>query len=130
MNEAIREKLGDLNGRTMRHLGASRRELFERLDRPALRPLPASRFEMAEWKSCGVSIDYHIEVDHNYYSVPYQLRGERVEARSTASTVEIFFKSPAASPRTCVWRAGAATAPCPSTCRPPTARMPSGPPRG
>ena len=94
MNEAIREKLGDLNGRTMRHLGASRRELFERLDRPALRPLTASRFEMAEWKSCGVNIDYHIEVDHNYYSVPYQLRGERVEARSTASTVEIFFNSP------------------------------------
>src|SRR2546428_1438494 len=78
----------------MRQRGASRRELFGRLDRPAFRPLPASRFEMAEWKSCGVNIDYHIEVDHNYYSVPYQLRGERVEARSTASTVEIFFNSP------------------------------------
>lgn len=94
LNEAIREKLTDLNGRTMRHLGASRRELFERLDQPALRALPPNRFEMAEWKNCGVNIDYHIEVDHNYYSVPYQLRGERVDARATASTVEIFFKSP------------------------------------
>ena len=93
MNEAIWEKLGDLNGRTMRHLGASRRELFERLDRPALRALPPNRFEMAEWKNCGVNIDYHIEFDHNYYSVPHQLQGEHVEARATASTVEILYKS-------------------------------------
>ncbi len=93
MNEAIGEKLADLNSRPMKHLGASRRELFERLDRPALRPLPPNRFEMADWKNCGVNIDYHIDVDHNYYSVPHQLVGERVDARATASTVEIFFKS-------------------------------------
>lgn len=93
MNEAIREKLADLNNRLMKHLGASRRELFERLDRPALRLLPPNRFEMAEWKSCGVNIDYHVEIGHNYYSVPYQLVGERVEARATTSMVEVFFKS-------------------------------------
>ncbi len=93
MNEAIRELLDAINDRTMKHLGASRRELFERLERSALRPLPPNRYEMAEWKDCTVNIDYHVEVDHNYYSVPYQLVGERAEARATTSVVEVFFRS-------------------------------------
>ncbi len=93
MNVAILELLGVINNRMMKHLGASRRELFERLDRPALRALPPNRYEMAEWKDCTVNIDYHVEVDHNFYSVPYQLAGERVEARATATTVEVFFHS-------------------------------------
>ena len=88
MNEAIRERLEGLNNRTMKHLGASRRELYERLDRPALRGLPPNRYEMAEWKGCTVNIDYHVEVGHNYYSVPHQLVGERVEARATISAVD------------------------------------------
>ena len=93
MNEAIHPLLVALNDRRMKHLGASRRELFERLDRPALKALPANRYEMAEWKECTASIDYHIAVEHNYYSVPYQLAGEVVEARLTTSVVEIFFRS-------------------------------------
>ncbi len=93
LNVAIRERLEALNNRPIVKLGLSRRELFERLDRPALRPLPAERFELAAWNDCGVNIDYHVVVDHNYYSVPYQLVGERVEARVTEKAVEIFFKS-------------------------------------
>ena len=92
MNEAIRPLLTALNDREMKHLGASRRELFERLDRPALRALPPNRYEMAEWKDCTVNIDYHVAVAHNYYSVPYQLVGEVVEARSTVSVVEVFLR--------------------------------------
>jgi transposase len=92
MNEAIRELLDVINNRPMKHLGASRRELFERLDRPALRPLPPNRYEMAEWKDCTVNIDYHVDVDHNFYSVPHQLGGERVDTRATAGVVEIFFR--------------------------------------
>ncbi len=92
-NEAIREKLIELNGRPMQHLGMSRRELYERLDRPALKPLPTERYQMAEWKPCRVNIDYHVEVDKNYYSVPYQLVGELLEARFTPMIVEVYFKS-------------------------------------
>jgi transposase len=92
MNAAVHELRQELNDRPMKHLGASRRELFERLDRPALKPLPPTRYEMATWKNCGVNIDYHIDVEHNLYSVPYQLIHERVEARLTATTVEAFFK--------------------------------------
>jgi len=93
LNAAIWERVRVINERPMQKLGVSRRQLFERLDRPALKPLPTDRYEMAEWKNCRVNIDYHVEVDHNYYSVPYQLIHELVEARFTHSTVEIFFKS-------------------------------------
>lgn len=93
MNAAIRQCREAINDRPMQKLGVSRRQLFEELDRPALKRLPATRYEIARWKSCRVSIDYHIELERNYYSVPYQLLHERIEARYTSSTVEIFYKS-------------------------------------
>src|SRR2546426_7496107 len=90
LNARIAELLEDLNTRPMRRYGASRRQLFERLDRPALRPLPAEPFVYAEWKTVGVNIDYHVEVAHHYYSVPHGLVHERLAARLTATTVELF----------------------------------------
>ena len=93
LNAAIREKLDLLNRRPLQKLGVSRRELFEKLDRPALKPLPDHRYEIGEWSQPRVNIDYHVEIDRNYYSVPYPLIHERVEARATATTVEVFFKS-------------------------------------
>jgi transposase len=84
LNLRIRELLAVINARTMRAYGASRQELFERLDRPALKPLPVERFEHAEWKAARVNLDYHVELDHHYYSVPHALVHERVELRFTA----------------------------------------------
>jgi transposase len=92
LNERILELLEELNQRTMRLYGQSRRELFERLDRPALRPLPVEPFTYAEWKTVRVNIDYHVEVDHHFYSVPYTLVREQLEARLTATTVELYRK--------------------------------------
>src|SRR5215831_15143463 len=92
LNAAIWDLLPALNARLMRKLGVSRRELFEQLDRPLLRPLPTTRYEFAAWGDAGVNIDYHVAVDHNYYSVPYQLLHARVEVRLTATIVEIFLK--------------------------------------
>ena len=93
LNAAIRERVDVINGRPMKVLGISRRALFEHLDRPALRPLPPTRYELAEWKPCVVNIDYHVAVDHNYYSVPYTLVHARVEARFTSTTVEVFLNA-------------------------------------
>jgi transposase len=73
----------------MRVYRASRREMYERLDRPALRPLPATRFSYAEWKRATVNVDYHVDVDGHYYSVPHQRLGEEVEVRVSAATVEV-----------------------------------------
>jgi transposase len=92
LNAAIRAKLEVLNHRPMKKLGVSRRALFEQLERPALKPLPSERFEMGQWKTCGVNIDYHIEIERNYYSVPYPLVHEEVEARFTPAVVEVYFK--------------------------------------
>lgn len=93
LNHALREKLAELNARTFQKLEASRRELFERLDKPALKPLPVQRYEYAQWKKATVNIDYHIEVEHHYYSAPYQLVRKQVDVRITASTVELLSKN-------------------------------------
>jgi transposase len=92
LNAAIFERVDTINARPMKVTGVSRRALFEQLDRPALVPLPPTRYELAEWKPCRVNIDYHVEVDHNFYSVPSQLVHARVEARFTQATVELLFK--------------------------------------
>lgn len=76
----------------MHRTGKSRRELFETLDHPAALPLPQKPYEYAEWLKAGVNIDYHIEVDNHYYSVPFALLRERLEVRLTATTVEAFHK--------------------------------------
>jgi len=90
LNEAIRALLIDLNNRPMRHLGRSRREVFEAIERDALAPLPETAFEYAEWKTAKVHPDYHVEVDHSFYSVPHGLIGRRLQVRLSHRTVEIF----------------------------------------
>ena len=90
LNAAIREYVDDLNSRTSRHLGASRRALFDDLERTALKPLPAAPFEYAEWKQCRAGLDYHVEVLKHYYSVPSTLLKEKLWARITARTIELF----------------------------------------
>lgn len=92
LNRAIREKLTDYNGRPLQKLKVSRGHLFETIDRPAMKALPEQRYEYAEWERHKVNIDYHVEIGRHYYSVPYQLKGATVDARVTASTVEILFR--------------------------------------
>ncbi|MFW6197709.1 MAG: Mu transposase domain-containing protein, partial [Myxococcota bacterium] len=91
LNARIAELLEELNNAPMKKYGGiSRRELFERVERHALQPLPASRFEPCEWMSAPVRADYHIKVKDHFYSVPWELAHERVEVRVTAATVEAF----------------------------------------
>ena len=92
LNRRIRELVDELNRRPMKHLGGqTRRELFEMLDRPMLRPLPKTAFEPSAWKVARVAPDYHVAVDHHFYSAPYWLHGHEVEVRLTATTVEILY---------------------------------------
>jgi len=90
LNARIRELVDDLNDRQMRVYGASRRELFEKLDRPALRPLPQDAFVYGDWSRAKVNADYHVGVEYHYYSVPHALVGEHVDIYTTANTVEIY----------------------------------------
>lgn len=91
-NQAIRELLRKLNNRVRRDLGVSRRDLYERLDRPALRPLPRERYQIAEFKTVRVGCDYHVEYKSHYYSVPYQLVSTELDLKATAHTVEVSHK--------------------------------------
>lgn len=92
-NEAIRDLLGYLNQRPFRkRREESRASLFVKVDRPALQPLPPSRYDLSEWSQARVNIDYHIAFDGNFYSVPYSLTQEVVDVRATPATVEIFHR--------------------------------------
>ena len=93
LNRAIGEKLILFNQRPLQKMKVSRRHLFETIDKPALAPLPANRYEYAQWKKATVNIDYHVEVDHHYYSVPHQLRGKTLEVSMTATTIAVFHKN-------------------------------------
>jgi transposase len=76
----------------MRAYGESRRARFERFERAALRPLPAEPYVHADWKGARVNLDYHVELERHYYSVPHALVHEPVELRFTAATVEVFWR--------------------------------------
>jgi transposase len=92
LNAAITELVVKLNERVMRHVKESRRALYERLDRPALKPLPAAPYEYADWKQVKVNIDYHVSFDDHFYSVPYTLIGETLWCRASHRTVELLHK--------------------------------------
>jgi transposase len=93
LNRAVSQKLRDLNSRKFNKLNTNRKTLYETIDRPALKPLPVHRFEYAEWKKLTVSVDYHVDVEHHYYSVPHQLVKEQVDVRVTSHTIEVLFKN-------------------------------------
>lgn len=93
LNEAIDVLLERLNLRPFKKLPGCRRSQFEALDQVALKALPERPYTYAEWKKVRVHIDYHVEVEGHYYSVPYQLIQEQLEARVTAGTIECFHKS-------------------------------------
>ena len=92
LNQAIAELVADLNARPMRRLGVSRRDLFLELDRPALKELPAEPYQYAEWRVRRVGLDYHVDIDGHYYSVPHRLIREQLDARITERTIELFCK--------------------------------------
>jgi transposase len=93
VNAAIEEMLTNLNEeQSIRRLGVTRRQLLEEVDRPALKALPVEPYEYCEWRLHRVGIDYHVEINAHYYSVPYRFARAEVEARLTVRGVEIFYR--------------------------------------
>jgi transposase len=90
LNQAISELLDELNERPFQKLEGTRRSCFEELDKPAMRPLPRVRYEFAERKKVKVNIDYHVEYERRYYSVPYGHVHDQAEVRATLGTIEVF----------------------------------------
>lgn len=92
LNQAIRELLVKLNERPFKKLKGCRREWFEKIEKPALMKLPDAPYVFAEWKKARVNIDYHVDINGHYYSVPYSFIHQEVDVRYTVKIVEIFFK--------------------------------------
>jgi transposase len=90
LNRAIVPLREELNSRRMQDYGCSRRELWEAIEKPALRALPVQPFEFGSWKGVKLNVDYHIELNRHYYSAPYQLRGKKIEVFFTEKTVSVF----------------------------------------
>lgn len=92
LNKEIKNLLVRLNSKPFKKLLGSRQSQFEELDKPALKPLPTTPYRIAYWKKATVNIDYHIEVEGHYYSVPYQLVKKKLDVRYTDKTVEVLHK--------------------------------------
>jgi transposase len=92
LNRAIADLLPELNGKPFQKMPGSRQSMFESIDRPALKPLPAQTYQYAQWKKATVNVDYHVEVARHYYSVPHTLIKKRIDVRITDTTVECFYK--------------------------------------
>lgn len=92
LNQALRPRLKQLNHKRMKGYGCSRVELFEQLERAQLKPLPAAPFVLGSWKQAKVNLDYHVEVERHYYSVPYWFVGHRVALKVTPHRVEVFYE--------------------------------------
>ena len=92
LNQVLSESLRALNERPFQKLEGSRKSVFETVDKPALKPLPDTPYEFAYWKKGKVNIDCHVQIENNFYSAPYKYVQKRVDARITATTVELFFK--------------------------------------
>lgn len=92
LNNAIEKLLENLNNRLLRKIKQSRKQLFDTTDKVHAIGLPGSAYEFAEWKKVTVNIDYHIQVDHHYYSVPFHLLRESLDVRLTDKTLEVFQK--------------------------------------
>ena len=90
LNEAIGYLLERLNKRSFKKLPGSRHSMFESYERPVLKPLPRTPYVYAEWKKARVHIDYHVDVDGHYYSVPYQFARQQINVRMTDHTIECF----------------------------------------
>ncbi len=112
----------------MRKLGKSRRELFEEVERAALKPLPARTYQLAFRKKARVNIDYHVELEGHWYSVPYTLVGKPVDIRHTEGCVEVFLAGRRVASHVRSAQKGRFTR-RPSTCPPPTGSTLSGHPR-
>jgi transposase len=88
LNQAISELVVYLNQRPFKKLPGSRASWFVEIDQPALRPLPPRPYEYTHFKKARVNVDYHVEFDKHYYSIPHQLIGKEIGLRFTAERIE------------------------------------------
>ena len=113
-------------GQGQGHLGATRQQLFDQVDRPALKALPAEAYAFAEWRRCRPGLDYHVRIDEHGYSVPFALARTELDARLTATTVEVFHKGKRVASHIRRYQRGHSTTPEHMPGPPPLCRVDAG----
>lgn len=93
LNDRISELVDKINNRPFKKMEGSRASVFAEIDQPVLRPLASSRYDFAVWTRAKVSLDYHLQIERNFYSVPYSLVGQILDVRTSANVVEVFAKN-------------------------------------
>jgi len=92
INAAIKSRVAVFNTQSFQKMKTSRQELFETLDKPALKPLPSHRYQYANWNKAKINIDYHFVFDDHYYSVPFRYIHQTIDIRTTAKIIECFYQ--------------------------------------
>ena len=93
LNRCIQALLTELNQKPFKQWPGNRQQWFEKLDQPALSPLPKHAYQYTDIKTARVNIDYHLSYDHHLYSVPHHCVGERVEVHAGDQLIEVYFHS-------------------------------------
>jgi transposase len=95
LNGAIREQLQKYNAKPMQKLKVSRKQLFDEIEKPALKPLPVEKYVLRNFKRLTAQLNYHVYLsdDKHHYSVPYRYRGKELSVFYTDAVVEIFYKN-------------------------------------
>lgn len=93
INVEIKARLQAINSQKFQKMDTSRIELFESLDKPALKALPAERYQYSEWKKAKINVDYHFAFEDRYYSVPYKYIGKYVEVKANNTSIECFYSN-------------------------------------
>jgi len=109
LNQDIARQLQFLNQRERSDNGHTRRDLFEELDRPVLKPLPSRPFEYLEVKNATVHLDYHVQFHDHFYSVPHALLGQKVLIKASEHTITIYSQHQAVASHLRVDRHGYST---------------------
>ncbi len=93
LNHCISALLADVNNRPFKQFRGTRQQWFESLDKPALQPLPKHPYEYTAIKTVKVNIDYHVQYEQHFYSVPHQLVGEKLQLHAKDKLIELFFQN-------------------------------------
>lgn len=92
MNSAIRKELDKFNHAQFQKRDGSRYSVFQEEELPFMQPLPSYPYEFAQWKTATVQLNYHIAIDSQNYSTPYEYVKKVVDVRYTRSMIEIYYK--------------------------------------
>ncbi len=91
LNVCIKALLKEVNNKPFKQLKGTRQQWFDSIDRPALLPLPKQSYQYTDITTVKVNIDYHVQYEDHFYSIPHHLVGEAIELHAKEYIIELYF---------------------------------------